>query len=57
MVAPLVEPEKSYEMVQRMLRGAHEKERVVVVEEARGEQERWEMAQVVLGVREVVGAR
>jgi hypothetical protein len=29
---------------------------VVVVEEARGEQERWEMAQVVLGVREVVGA-
>ena len=56
MVAPLVEPEKSYEVVQR-LKGAPEKERVVVVEEARGEQERWEMAQVVLGVREVVGAR
>ena len=44
-MAPLVEPNKSYEVVQR-LKGAPKK-RVVVVEEARGQQERWEMAQVI----------
>jgi hypothetical protein len=45
-VAPLVEPTKSYEVVQR-LREGKPKKRVVVVEEARGQQERWEMAQVI----------
>ena len=55
-VAPLVEPNKSYEVVQRLRGGkGTPKKRVVVVEEARGQQERWEMAQLIMGMRQVVG--